>query len=227
MTKPCIEHLNKVIQKRMRSLREQGGYTLIELALVLVVVALFLGGVFVGGSAVLENARTATLLGQIKDLAAASREFKARYGYFPGDLPNAASLITADGGVSAGCSYAAGGNAGNGIVDTATESRCALEHAVKSRMLSKVELNGTNYRITHPFGGGEVSLWHTAGNENAVRVTNVPCTIALRVDDKFDNASSMPFLLGLVVAFDTAGAAIRGCTVGGAHDPVPVLLVRY
>lgn len=205
----------------------QRGFTLIEIAIALVVISLFLGGIFVGAAAVIENARTATLLGQIKDLAAASREFKARYGYFPGDLPNAASLITADSGVSAGCSYAAGGNAGNGIVDTATESRCALEHAVKARMLSKVELNGSGYRITHPFGGGEVSLWRTAGNENAVRVTNVPCKIALRVDDKLDNASSMPLLLGLVVGFDAADMAIRTCTVGGPLDPVPTLLVRY
>lgn len=211
----------------MTGIRTQRGYTLIELALVLVVVALFLGGVFVGGSAVLENARTATLLGQIKDLAAASRDFKSRYGYYPGDLPNAATLITTDGGVSASCSYGASGNVGDGVVNSTQEATCALEHLVKARMLSKVESSAGSYRIPHPFGGGEISLWHSPGNENAVRVTNVPCTIALRIDDKLDNASSMPLLLGLVIGFDAAGAAIRGCAVGGAHDPVPVLLVRY
>lgn len=205
----------------------QRGYTLIELAIVLVVVGLFLGGVFVGGSAVLENARTAALLGQIKDLAGASRDFKSRYGYYPGDLPNAATLITTDGGVSASCSYGAFGNVGDGIVNSTQETACALEHLVKARMLSKVESSAGSYRIPHPFGGGEVSFWHTPGNENAVRVTNVPCRIALRVDEKLDNASSVPLLSGMVVGFDAGGVAVRSCTSGGVHDPIPVLLVSY
>ncbi len=208
----------------MQHAQANRGYTLIELALVLVVVALFLGGVFVGGAAVLENARTATLLGQIKDLAAASRDFKSRYGYYPGDLPNAATLITTDGGISSGCSYAASSSSivGNGIVNSNAESRCALEHLVKSRMLSKVELSGSNYRIPHPFGGGEVSLWYTASNENAVRVTNLPCSIALRIDDKLDNASTTPLTSGFVTSDDGSE-----CVPRGANDPLGILLIRY
>jgi len=206
----------------MMLLREEKGFTLIEIAIVLVVITLFLGGIFVGGSAVLENARTASLLGQIKDLAAASRDFKSRYGYYPGDLPNASTLITTDGGISSDCSYAVSATVGNGIVNSSTESRCALEHLVKSRMLSKVELSGSNYRIPHPFGSGEVSLWYTASNENAVRITNLPCKIALRIDDKLDNASTTPLASGFV----TSGN-ISGCVSGGANDPLGILLIRY
>lgn len=201
----------------MKLLHKQKGFTLIELAFVLVVVALILGGVFVGGSAVLENARTATLLGQIKDLATAAREFKARYGYFPGDLPDAGTLIT-----GATCS-----GAGDGIVNTTTESRCALEHLVKAGMLSKMELSGSSYRIPHTFGGGEVSLWFTPFNENAVRVTNLPCKIALQIDAKLDNASSTPLASGFVIAVNSLGATLDTCVVGGSVDPVGYLLVRY
>ena len=204
--------------------RNQKGFTLIEIAIVLIIVTLILGGIMVGGSAVLENARTASLLGQIKDLAAASRDFKSRYGYYPGDLPNAATLITTDGGVSTGCSYAVSATVGNGIVNSTTESSCAFEHLVKARMLTKVELSGSNYRIPHPFGGGEVSLWYTATNENAVRVTNLPCKIALRIDEKLDNASNTPLALGFV----TSGSGfITGCVPGGLNDPVATLLIRY
>lgn len=204
--------------------RKEQGFTLVEIAIVLIVVTLLLGGVMVGGSAVMENARTANLIGQIKDLAAASRDFKSRYGYYPGDLPNALTLITTDGGVSAGCTYVAVDKVGNGIVDTVTESACALEHLVKARMLSKVELSGSNYRIPHPFGGGEVSLWHTASNENAVRVTNLPCKIALRIDDKLDNASTTPLASGFVTS---GSGSITGCVPGGANDPLGILLIRY
>lgn len=208
----------------MVRVRANAGYTLIEIAIVLVVVTLFLGGVFVGGAVVLKNARTATLLGQIKDLAAAARDFKSRYGYFPGDLPNASTFITTDGGVSAGCSYAVSASAGNGIVDTATERTCALEHLVKARMLNKVELSGGNYRIPHPFGEGDVSLGFTSGNENAVRVTNLPCEIALRIDDKLDNASGTPFASGFVTS---DSVTVTTCAPGGVNDPLAVLLVRY
>lgn len=203
------------------------GFTLIEVAIALLVITLLLGGIMVGGSAVMENARTASLLGQIKDLAAASRDFKGRYGYFPGDLPNAATLVTTDGGVSAACSYAVSATVGNGIVNSATESRCALEHLVKARMLSKVESSGSNYRIPHPFGGGEVSLWYSPDNQNAVRVTNLPCEIALRIDDKLDNASATPLASGFVMAVNSLGIALNGCVIGGSNDPVGILLVRY
>jgi prepilin-type N-terminal cleavage/methylation domain-containing protein len=211
----------------MMLLRNEKGFTLVEIAIVLIVVTLLLGGVMVGGSAVMENARTASLIGQIKDLAAASRDFKSRYGYYPGDLPNAGTLITTDGGVSAGCSYAVSATVGNGIVNSTTESRCALEHLVKSRMLSKVELSGSNYRIPHPFGGGEVSLWYTASNENAVRVTNLPCKIALQVDSKLDNSSATPLATGLVTAFGSGGETLGGCVAGGNNDPVAITLLRY
>lgn len=205
----------------------QAGYTLIEIALVLVIVALFLGGVFVSVTAVMENAKTASLLGQIKDLAGAARDFKSRYGYFPGDLPNAASILTADGGVSAGCSYAAATPVANGIVDSETERACALEHLVKARLLSKVELRGSTYVIAQPFGGGEVTLGVIAATrENAVRVTNLPCRVALQIDGKLDNASATPLSSGTVLGTDGTDL-IAACTAGGANDPVPVLLVRY
>jgi len=207
--------------------RNEKGFTLIEIAIALLVITLLLGGIMVGGSAVMENARTASLLGQIKDLAAASRDFKGRYGYFPGDLPNAATLITTDGGISAGCSYAVSATVGNGIVNSTTESRCALEHLVKARMLSKVELSGSNYRIPHPFGGGEVSLWYTATNENAVRVTNLPCKIALQIDGKLDNASTAPLASGSVIGISSMNVVVSGCVTGGANDPVALILVHY
>jgi prepilin-type N-terminal cleavage/methylation domain-containing protein len=204
--------------------RKQNGFTLIEVAIVLVVMTLLLGGVIVGGTAVMENARMASLLGQIKDLAAASRDFKSRYGYYPGDLPNAATLVTTNGGVSSDCSYAVSAmpKVGNGIVDSSAEKKCALEHLVKAGMLSKVELKGSVYRIQHPFGGGEVSLWYTASNENAISVTNLPCKFALQIDGKLDSASNTPLASGNVI-----GLAISGCVSGVENDPVGTLLVRY
>lgn len=208
--------------------RSTKGFTLVELSIALVIIALLLGGMIVGGSSIMESARTSSLIGQIKDLSAASREFKTRYGYYPGDLPNAATFITTDDGISTGCSYPASTNVGNGLVDTATESTCAIEHLVKARLLNKVDLISGSYVVQHPFGGGNVSLNVVAAtNENAIRVTGLPCSIALQIDSKMDNAAVTPLGLGFVTGWDSSNASIATCTAGGLNDPVPNLLIRY
>lgn len=208
--------------------RSSKGFTLVELSIALVIIALLLGGIVVGGSSVMESAKTSSLIGQIKDLSTASREFKTRYGYYPGDMPNAATFVTADGGVSAACSYPVSANVGNGIVDTATESACAIEHLVKARLLNKVEVIAGSYVIPHTFGGGIVSLSVIAATkENAVSVTNVPCRIALQIDSKLDNGSATPLGMGFVTGWDSSNAVINTCTAGGANDPVANLLIRY
>ena len=133
-----------------------------------------------------------------------------------------------DGGVSAGCSYAVSATVGNGIVDTATESVCAIEHLVKARLLSKVEMNGANFVIPHPFGGGNVSLSVIATtNENAISVTNISCRIALQIDSKLDNGSLTPLSVGFVTGWDSSNTVINTCAPGGANDPVANLLIRY
>ena len=206
----------------------QRGFTLVELSIALVVIALLIGGIVIGGSALIESTKVSSLVSQIKDLSVAAREFKARYGYYPGDLPDAGTLITTDGGISGGCSYARSATVGNGLVDTATESGCAIEHLVKARLLSKVEMVDGTYVIQHPFGGGNVSLSVIAATkENAISVTNIPCGVALQIDGKLDNNSVTPLGEGTVTGLDSSNAAINTCIPGGASDPVAVLLIRY
>ncbi len=206
------------------------GFTLFELAIVLVVIGLILGSMYVGGSALIERGRAVSLLAKIKDLGGAARVFKAQYGYFPGDLPNAGNMITANGGISAGCSYAAGGGVGDGLVNSETESTCALEHLVRAGLLSKADFDTAtgNFTINSEFSGGRVSLWfNSMTNENTIRITVLPCTTALELDLKLDNQNPNPLAGGFVVGLDSTPAVINNCTSGGANDPVATLLVRY
>jgi prepilin-type N-terminal cleavage/methylation domain-containing protein len=215
-----------------KHMRRTDGFSLIEIAIVLGVITLIAAAVLTSGGGLFGRAGTASLLSNIKDLAAASREFKTRYSYFPGDLPNAGTYITANGGISAGCTYAPGGSVGNGIVDTGTESDCALEHLVKSGMLGKIDYDGARYVISHPGIGPGVraSLWFdAASNANAVRVSDLPCEAALEIERKLDSASvgNTPFSEGSVRARDASNAPIQTCVPGSANDPVPMLLIRY
>lgn len=208
------------------------GFTLVEIAIVLVVIALILGGMIVGGSAISNQGKTTALIATIKDLATASREFKTRYGYFPGDLPNASGQISAIASGST-CDYAPSASAGNGLVDSATESTCALEHLVRAALISKADFDSSTsaYSISSGYGG-TVSLWFDSNTlTNAVRVSRLPCAVGLEIDRKLDNATTdnKPFTVGAgsVLALDSSNAAIDSCASGGANDPIPTLLIRY
>lgn len=212
------------------------GFSLIEMAMVLVVITLIAGAVLIARDSIFGRAGTASLLSYIKDLTVASRDFKVRYSYFPGDLPNAAAYITANGGISVTCSYSAAATPGpgDGIVNTSMESDCALEHLVKAGMLSKVDFDKTlgKYVITANVGTGvRLSLWYDPGsNVNAIRVSNLPCDIALEIDRKLDSATTdnaTPFSQGSVIARNASDTPIQTCTPDSVNDPVATLLIKY
>ena len=205
------------------------GFTLVELGVVLVVIALLAAGLLVSGRTMIQRGEVTDLIAKTRDLAAASRSFKSRYSFFPGDLPNAASQLTADGGVSAGCNYAPGGPVANGLVDSATESACALEHLLRAGLLTKLSFQGGSYRIPGP-GASRLSLWFNAAtNENAVRITNLACDLALEIDAKLDtvSAAGTPLADGQVQGRDGGGTALSTCVPGQSNDPVGELLIRY
>src|SRR5690606_11017030 len=103
-----------------------------------------------------------------------------------------------------------GGNVGDGIVNKAHESDCALEHLVKAGMLSKVEYDSSAGRYYVRLVGGtadSVSLWFDEStNENAIRVGNARCEVAQEIDRKLDNATidNKPFSSGAVTARNAA-----------------------
>lgn len=213
----------------LNSRRRAAGFTLVELGVVLAVIALVAAGLLVAGRSIIQRGEVADLLAKTRDLAAASRTFKARYSFYPGDLPNAGNYLTADGGVSAGCNYPPGGAVGNGLVDTATESGCALEHLLRAGMLAKLGMQGGAYRISGP-GGSSLSLWFDAGtHENVVRIANLGCELALELDAKLDtpSAANTPLAEGQVQGRDNGGAVVNTCVPGQNNDPVAAVLIRY
>jgi prepilin-type N-terminal cleavage/methylation domain-containing protein len=105
------------------------GFTLVELAIVLVIVGLIVGGVMVGQD-LIEKARTRAVITQFEKHLSAVQAFKTKYNALPGDMPNATSIWgdAGDCGTSGTASTiqtaTCNGN-GNGIIGGGAFATCA------------------------------------------------------------------------------------------------------
>ena len=111
----------------MRKINLQKGFTLVELAIVMTIIGLLIGGIL-KGQELMQNARITSTVSQVKSYSAAVTTFKDMYQATPGDMLNAGTRLVGCPGVSgAGCNpfvVAAPtvGTAGDTIVGTSNWS---------------------------------------------------------------------------------------------------------
>jgi prepilin-type N-terminal cleavage/methylation domain-containing protein len=76
----------------MKKNRYSKGFTLVELSIVLIVIAIVIGGIL-GGQEILYTARKANVVTEVNQIKAALNNFSAKYyGNLPGDYPDAERL---------------------------------------------------------------------------------------------------------------------------------------
>ena len=93
-----------------RNSTRQSGFTLVEIAIVLVIIGLLLGGVL-KGQELIENARIKSIVNDMKAVQAAYNGYLDRYKAIPGD-----ELLATMAARGWGASAAAGGGNGNGVL---------------------------------------------------------------------------------------------------------------
>ncbi len=91
--------------------KEERGFTLVELAIVMIIIGLLIGGIL-KGQELITNARIASTISQVKGIDAATSTFDDKYDGMPGDLANAATRLVNCAGLCA----PAGATVGNGIL---------------------------------------------------------------------------------------------------------------
>ncbi|MDG1287994.1 MAG: prepilin-type N-terminal cleavage/methylation domain-containing protein [Rickettsiales bacterium] len=100
--------------KNNRNTHQKSGFTLVELAIVIVIIGLIIGGVLVGQD-MIKSAEVRATIGQWESTNAATNTFRDKYGYIPGDINQTRAT---DYGFYVRTGVAAVGNGdGNGLLD--------------------------------------------------------------------------------------------------------------
>lgn len=175
------------------------GFTLVELALVVAIIAILTVAVLKGQNMVFDS-RVAATISIANDLAAASHSFKDRFHYYPGDLPNPGNSIPNLPPACVGLSTATA-NAGDGQINLGVESQCVLEELFQLGMI-KADPDLTNppfHTLQNPFTSGTVRVvtaaavaanypaaWPTT-TANIIEFQNLPCEAVLAIDTKLDD----------------------------------------
>lgn len=89
-----VGYSRRVSHKSSPVVHRQSAFTLLELSVVLIIIGFIAAAVLVGGSLV-RAAEVRATIADVEDFTARIRLFQDRYGYFPGDYPNASDAIQA------------------------------------------------------------------------------------------------------------------------------------
>lgn len=161
------------------------GFTLVELAIVMVIIGLMIGAVL-KGQAMIDDAKQKRMMSDLQGISAAYFTYYDRYSAIPGDDTSNHGWA----GVTAstnGNGYVAGNNANDGT--EAHEAWQALRYA--GLLSGDPAATGNAHLPGHPFGGkyyfGNMNFGPGIGQKNRIMCDNLPGGVAEIIDIKFDD----------------------------------------
>ncbi|MBF0435674.1 MAG: prepilin-type N-terminal cleavage/methylation domain-containing protein [Magnetococcales bacterium] len=179
---------------------EETGFTLIEVAVAMVIMGLIVGSGILMGRSLIDSGHAKEIVAMATDLNIAVKQFKERYHYFPGDLPNANNDIGAIATTSE-CNYSPtqNTNAGNGRIETAAITNKSTEvDCVANHLYSAGFIKGGTASMRSRFGTVSVvatsdshfSTANLTGNPtHIIEFADLPLDIARDVDRTLDDGN--------------------------------------
>jgi prepilin-type N-terminal cleavage/methylation domain-containing protein len=182
----------------LRTLRNKKGFTLVELAIVLVIIGIILGAVL-KGQELINSAKMKRVYSQYREILAAVLTYQDKYGRMPGDdndttlgtrwaPPTYYTAGNGNGQINGGATgtNAAPGSMFNCGAATATETCGQWDHLRQANIITG-PLNGTNSSNTY---GGTVGIAYVAVSgltTNWMGMSNIPSDIAQSIDKQYDD----------------------------------------
>lgn len=170
------------------------GFTLVEIAIVMVIIGLLLGGAL-KGQQMIENARYKALKSEIKQIQAAVFSFSDIYGYYPGDIPKSKLDLLLKGATAASSSddgVPGDGKVTGGICNAGNEEPCMVFHHLRWAGLISGDraLIGVASQFPTPAGGfydGVSSGWLNGDTSLKLLLQEIPGELAQRLDSEIDD----------------------------------------
>ncbi len=187
-----VDIMKKEGKRMLKTIRNAKGFTLVELAIVLVIIGIILGAVLKGQELV-NNAKIKRLYNQYREISAAVYTYYDRYQFYPGDDPNAATRggiwtgLTAGNGNGLITQAAAAAAANFACTATGTE-QCDLWREL--RLAGIISGDNTSFRnASHSYGGSIAVAYSTISGltTHFIQFQNVPAGVAQIIDTQYDD----------------------------------------
>jgi len=170
----------------MKKLGDKGGFTLIEIAIVMVIIGLLIGAIL-KGQAMIDDAKQKRLMNDLQSISAAYFTYYDRYNAIPGDDPNTHGWS----GVSAGDGNGYIGGSATAPSGESQEAWQALRYA--GLISGDPTATGKASLPGHPYGGkyglSVRNFGSGIGTKNYIFVDNLPGSVAEMVDIKYDDGT--------------------------------------
>ncbi|MFN7095725.1 MAG: prepilin-type N-terminal cleavage/methylation domain-containing protein [Burkholderiales bacterium] len=214
----------------MKGYNGQKGFSLAELAIVITIIGLLVGGIL-GGISLRRNLQIKTMMDEVSRLTQAFSQFKEIYHFAPGDMWNAVSTFG---------SATLNGN-GNELIDTLAEQSLVFQHLALAGLISGEYTTNwaTSTQSNSSIAQGKYFFWNSlvgqaALNHNFINIARIADlnndgiisgnTEAYRsiltseemrsLDQKYDD--SMP-TTGFITATNGFDAVINSCVNLGSY----------